>query len=246
MKVTAGDKRRKHLGAMAAVLCALVASLALAAGSAAAEESDSAPIRNISDGGFYFPNITGPTAPEEYPFQLNDPGPEIEFRQVSEQKVIAEYIEGGNQAWDLEALPATDAVGATVPTTLKLAEGDVLVLTVHFRAGNPAAGGAPFVYPIVEGEGWEGGYRTFSVPLVEPRAAPTEPTTPVPAVQCVVPALDGFNLRATKARLRSHHCKLGRVHLAHGATAAKGKVVKQFHVAGTELTPGARVAVKLG
>jgi hypothetical protein len=47
-------------------------------------------------------------------------------------------------------------------------------------------------------------------------------------------------------RLRAAHCAIGQVHLAAGATAGKGKVVKQFRAAGTDLAAGTPVAVKLG
>lgn len=94
MKTTASKKRRKGLAACAALLCTLVASLAVAIAPAAAETGDAAAIRPLSDGGFSFPNITGPESPEEYPFQLNPPSPEMRMRQVGDQEIVAEYIEG--------------------------------------------------------------------------------------------------------------------------------------------------------
>jgi hypothetical protein len=204
----------------------------------------------MSEGGYYFPDITGPEAPEEYPMRINV-GPEQVARQVSDQLIVVEYIEGGITALSFNAEPAHDAVGATVPTTLTLEAGDIVTLTVHYRAGNPAAGGAPFAYPITGGTGWEGGFRTFSVSLTESEwqvieANPPAPTEPAPAPTCRVPSLRGYSLRGAKIRLRAAHCGIGAVHLAAGATASKGKVVKQFHGAGAELAAGAPVAVKLG
>jgi beta-lactam-binding protein with PASTA domain len=61
-----------------------------------------------------------------------------------------------------------------------------------------------------------------------------------------VPSLHGLGLRSAKSSLRTANCAIGQVHLAKGATAGKGKVVKQFRAAGTELAAGAPVAVKLG
>jgi hypothetical protein len=249
MKTTAPKNGRKRLAACAAVLCALIASLAIAVAPAAAETGDAAPIRPISEGGFSFPDITGPESPEEYPYQLKPLSPEMRMRQVSDQEIVVEYLEYGVISYSIQAEPAHDAVGATVPTTLALAEdeeGPVVTLTVHFRAGNPAAGGAPFAFPVMGGEGWEGGYRTISVELNEPKPPAKDPPPPPPPPTCTVPPLHGLGLRAAKARLRADHCAIGKVHLAHGATRGKGKVVKQFRAAGTQLTTGAPVAIKLG
>jgi hypothetical protein len=250
MKANALTNRRRRAAATAALLCALVASLAFAVGPAAAEPSDSAPIRPLSDGGFSFPDITGPESPEEYPFQLNPPASEIVVRQVNDKQVVGEYKEGGYIAWSIDADLAHAADGATVPTTVSLsedAEGPVITLTVHYRAGNPAAGGTPFVFPITGGAGWEGGYRTISVELNDPSSPSTDQPTPAPPVPtCTVPSLHGLGLRAAKARLRGADCAIGQVHLARGATEGKGKVVKQFRAAGTQLAAGATVAVKLG
>jgi hypothetical protein len=240
----AGAKRLERPAAIAVLLlCAIVASLAVAPAPAAAEESDSAEIRNLSDGGLDFPDITGPAAPEEYPFRLSEGNSEIRVRQIGDQEVIGEYIEGGYRAWTIAAEPAHDADGATVPTTVKLTEGDIVTLIVHYRAGNPAAAGAPFVFPIVGGPGWSGGWFYGSVEINEPTPG-TQPTPPAPT--CKVPSLRGISLGRAKARLRAAHCAIGQVHLAAGATAGKGKVVKQFRTVGSDLAAGAPVAVKLG
>ena len=83
---------------------------------------------------------------------------------------------------------------------------------------------------------------------IERTDEPPAPLEPAPAapIPCTVPALHGLSLHAAKARLRAAHCAIGQVRLAAGATAGKGKVVKQFRAAGTELAAGAPVAVKLG
>jgi PASTA domain len=245
--------RRKMLAATA-FLCALVASLAFAVASAAAESPDSAPVRGVSDGGFGFSEITGPEAPEEYPI-LMELGPRQELRQQSDTQVGIYFKEDGVLAFSVESPGAHDAEGATVPTTLEKTGEDEITMTFHFRAGNPAAGGAPFVYPITTGAGWPGGWHGFSflIPgeferseqqIIE--ANPPAPTEPAPVITCKVPTLHGYSLRGAKNRLRAAHCGIGAVHLAAGATGGKGKVVKQFHAAGTELAAGAPVAVKLG
>ncbi len=233
MKASAGANRRRRLAAAAALSCALVVSLAVAVAPACA-----------------FPEITGPEAPEEYPHQYEGLDPEIVARQVSDREVVFEYLEPRAIAWSVQADPASDADGATVPTSLKLSEdekGPVITEIVHYRAGNPAAGGAPFVVPIVAGSGWEGGFRTYEVKMPPPESqAEAPPPPPAPAPVCEVPPLRGLALRATEAHLRRADCAIGDVHLARGATRGKGKVVKQFRPAGTRLPAGAPVAVKLG
>ena len=232
----------------AALLWALVASLAVAVAPAAAESGDAAP----SGGGMSFPTITGPEAPEEYPFNLNL-GSEQYLEPISATEVGVFYA-GHVLAFTLSAEPAHDAVGATVPTTLQQTGPEQVTLTVHHREGNPAAGWAPFVYPITGGAGWPGGFHTVTVEMNNPfgnanesvrETNPPAPTEPIPVPTCKVPSLRGDSLRGAKIRLRAAHCGIGAVRLAAGATAGKGKVVKQFHPAGLDLAAGAPVAVKL-
>lgn len=132
------------------MLCALVASLAIAVTPAAAEGGDAAPVRNLDEGGMSFPAITGPQAPEEYPFHVNL-GEELVLRQVSATEVGVYYYSYGVLAFTLSAEPAHDAEGATVPTTLEETGNAQVTLDVHHREGNPAAGWAPFDYPVVGG-----------------------------------------------------------------------------------------------
>jgi hypothetical protein len=202
-------------------------------------------------------------APEAYSWRV-DLGARQELRQVSPTEVQVIYVDG-TEAFAITAEKARDADGARVPTTLEMTGEDEITLTVHHRAGNPAAGGAPFDYPITAGEGWEGGpFQTVIVKgppdetelreiserermekmIIE--ASPAAQVEPPPAVTCKVPLLRGYSLRGAKNRLRVAHCGIGAIHLAAGATAGKGKVVRQFHPAGTELEGGAPVAVKLG
>lgn len=240
----------RYRAACGITLCCLIASLAVMVGTAAAESGDSAPIRPASDGGLGFPDITGPERPEEYPFQLHPVSPEMSLRQIDDQEIVVEYPELGIVAYSLQAGPAHDAVGSTVPTTIALSqdeEGPVVTISVHFRAGNPAAGGAPFVFPILQGKGWEGGYRTESFEMNEPKPPASEPPpSPAPPVPtCTVPALRGLDLRAAKIRLRGADCTIGKVRLARRATVGTGKVAKQFEPAGAELVAGSPVAVKL-
>jgi hypothetical protein len=240
---SAVQKKRGRLAVTAMPLCALIASLAFAVGSAAAEEGDSAPIRPISDGGFYFPEIIGVASFEEYPFEM-ELGANQAMRQVDEHEIVVEYPAYGVEAYSIDAPLAHDAEGANVPTSIVLSAPEVVTIVVHHRAGNPLTG-APFVYPIIDGAGWAGGYRTISAPLGEP-PAPEPPTPTAPPTPCTVPALHGLSLRTAKVRLRAAHCSIGQVRLGPNATDGTGKVVKQFHPAGTGLVAGAPVAVKLG
>jgi hypothetical protein len=248
--------------ACAAILCALVASLAVLAGPAGAASPESSTLP-VYDGDLSFPYLHGPTDPDEFSWRL-ELGPEGEARQVSETEVEVDYAGTGHRAYGIEAIDAHAADGATVPTSLLLSEGDVITLTVHDREGNPAAGGAPFAYPILAGQGWEGGFPTTTVikgppdekEIAEARAreaqesapptGPIAPTAePAPKPVCTVPSLHGLGLQGARARLRAGHCAVGKVRLVRGATRGKGKVVKQFEPAGTQLAAGAPVAVKL-
>jgi PASTA domain-containing protein len=244
MKTRAGAKRRRRLAATAALLCALVASLALAVAPAGAESVEGSPLPEF-DGVMQFQKIEGPSGPEEFSWLVRL-GPEQTLIQVSETRAVVEYTGTGHIAFDVVATEAADADGSTVPTTLRI-EGDVVTLIVHHREGNPAAGGAPFVYPIVAGSGWAGGFHSYEVQMPPPEAHPeAAPAPSPPAPICTVPSLRNLSLRAAKTRLRAGDCSIGQVRLAAGATGGKGKVVKQFRAAGTRLAAGAPVAVKLG
>jgi hypothetical protein len=237
---------RIRMAASAAILCALVAATP-----AAAETGNSAPIRDLSDSGFIVPAITGPEAPEEYPARVSL-GARQELVQLTSTEVGVKYSDGVI-SFILDAEQTHDAEGAAVPVTLAVTGEDLVTKTVHHREGNPAAGFAQFKYPITAGAGWEGGSHTFIVELNEPKppapepptAAPNPTPTPAPAPACMVPSLRGFGLVAAKKLLRGADCGIGQVHLARGATKGKGKVVKQFEPAGSQLTAGAPVAVKL-
>jgi hypothetical protein len=210
-----------------------------------------------------FSEIHGLESPERYPLRV-DLARRQGLRQVSPTEVQVVYTDG-TESFAITAEKARDAEGAGVPTTLEMTGEDEITLTVHHRAGNPAAGGAPFDYPITASEGWEGGqYQTVIIKgppdetelreiserermereIIE--ASPAAVVEPPPVVTCKVPTLRGYSLRGAKNRLRVAHCGVGAVHLAAGATLGEGKVVKQFHAAGTELAAGAPVAVKLG
>lgn len=121
--------------------------------------------RPLSDGGLSFDNIRDSSAPEHYAYEMNL-SPELEMRLVDPQHVEVDYKDGGFAAYTVTAVPAHDAVGTTVPTHLSVSGGNLLTLTVEHRG--PSSAGGSFVYPVVAGTGWEGGFRTISVDLTEP------------------------------------------------------------------------------
>ena len=136
---------------------------------------------------------------------------------------------------------AHDAVGKSVPTTLEVSPPNVVTLTVHHRAGNPAAGGAPFTYPIFEGSGWEGGFSTFEVTV-----PPSEPAG-------VSRSRHGPRHAACRASGEGHWIWQGRRSgppvaglvgcIASGLGLKAGRVVLQSPAPGTSLPPWAPVTV---
>lgn len=61
--------------------------------------------------------------------------------------------EDGTRAVLISAEQAHDAVGTSVPTSLSVTEGNILTLVVAHKD-------ASYVYPVVAGAGWQGGYST--------------------------------------------------------------------------------------
>lgn len=188
-----------------------------------------------------FPAIQDPSGPEEYSWKVQltkDQG----LEQLDSQTVLIYYLSDHSSALKISAQAAHDATGADVPTTLEATEGDVITLTVHHRAGNPKAGGAPFDYPVLPGPGFESSYQPAIVQMPPPEALDVEP---LEEVHCIAPALKGKSLRAAKRQLTRSGCSLGRV-IRKGVLAKNAKVLGQNPRAGVVLKPGASVSVKLG
>lgn len=195
-------------------------------------------------GSMSFPEIHGPSDPEDYSWEVQlDEGQEL--RLVDERNAVVYYADGEHVTSSIRAADAHDAVGKSVPTTLEVSPPDVVTLTVHHRAGNPAAGGAPFTYPILEGSGWEGGFSTFEVIM-----PPSEPLPASPAVTagtpCLVPRLRGRPLNLARRRIRSAGCRIGRVRRQWGTASKQDRVMLQSPAPGTSLPPWAPVTVNLG
>jgi hypothetical protein len=188
--------------------------------------------------GMWFPDIHGPEDPEDYCWEVGM-SHDQELVQIDDRHA-AVYYESGHLAFSIEAEAAHDAEGTTVPTTLAVTAPNLITLTVHHRAGNPAAGGAPFHYPIIEGTGWEGGFHTTIIQMPGDPPAPQPLQTEEP--MCTVPALRGRSLRAARRALLRVHCELGPV---RGERSRAAKVIKQYREAGKALPAGTEVGVKL-
>jgi hypothetical protein len=189
------------------------------------------------DGLMAFADIQGPDGPEEFSWEvkLDD---EDELRAIDDTHAGVFWVGTETLAMTITAQLAHAVDGANVPTTLAVTQPNIITLTVHHRTGNPAAGGAPFDYPVIAGSGWEGGFQQHIV--VGPR--PTEQAPPPPVLRCTVPDLVGLTLRATLRQLRRSNCGLGEV---RGERSRGARVAKQFRRAGRSLPVGAEVGVKL-
>jgi hypothetical protein len=219
-----------------AIFVVVVGTCVLALG--VSQASASLPVYN---GDMSFPMINSSAEPEEFSWEVTL-GEEQELRQIDEQEVSVYYSEG-QRALTIQAEPAHDADGATVPTTLRKTDEKVITLTVHHREGNPAAGGAPFVYPISAGPGWEGG---FVPTVIELPPGEQEPREQQEEKRCRVPALRGATVARAKRRLRRANCRLGAVTMDPSVTKKTGRVVHQTKPAGSSLPQDARVSIKLG
>lgn len=228
-----------------ALLCALVM-----AGAARADVP-------AYDGLMVFPSIQNASGPEEYSWKVHL-APEQGLEQLDDQTAIVYYVDDHVTGLTISAEEAHDADGAGVPTTLAVTDGDIITLTVHHRAGNPKADGESFNYPITAGPSWSGSYETVIVQgppdeaelremreRQEREAQDALDAKEHEEVRCVVPALKGKSLRASRKILARNGCSLGRVVLRKAAARRGAKVVSQGHWVGTVLKPGAPVSVKL-
>ena len=210
-----------------ALLVVFVLVLALLAPAGAAAE----PVP-LYDGAMSFPSIQGPEGPEEFFWEVHLY--EGQYLQQLDEAHAGVFYEGGHPAFSIAAVSAHAVDGATVPTTLAVTQPNIITLTVHHRDGNPAAGGAPFDYPVIAGSGWEGGFQTHHV-----EGPPREQIAPEPT--CVVPDLSNRTLRASRKILHASHCRLGRV---RGERSRAVHVITQYRPAGKVLPAWTRVDVK--
>ena len=196
----------------------------------------------LFDGAMSFHAIPGSEGPEEFSWEVRL-GEGQELRQIDDQHAGVHAEEDDRLVLTIKAVAAHDAVGTNVPTTLAVTAPNVITLTVHHRAGDPAAGGAPFTYPVIAGSGWEGGFQTHQVQMPPPTEASAPPPLSGMVATCLVPDLTGRSLKASRKLLQRSRCQLGPV---RGERSKGAKVVKQHREPGRSLPAGARVGVKLG
>lgn len=251
------EKFKVRRASKAALLVALVFTCVLAFG--VSEVSASLP---VYEGDMRFPAIYSPAEPEEFSWEVTLYEGE-ELRPIDDQEIGVYYSEGP-RAFAIQAEPAADAVGATVPTSIQVTGENIFTLTVHHREGNPAAGGAAFVYPITAGPGWEGGFVPTEIEgppdetelreqrereereEQEKREERQAAEIAAQEQRCRVPALRGATVAGARRRLHRANCRLGAVTRSSGVTRKTGRVVHQSEPAGSSLAQGARVGIRLG
>jgi hypothetical protein len=224
------------------LLLAVIAALACATAPAVAAAETCPPFEGVSN----FPSISGAGDPEDYCWEVSL-GEGQELRQIDDQHAGVYYTEPDHMAFGIETASAHDAEGTTVPTTITVSGENLVTLTVHHRAGNPAADGAPFHYPVVAGLGWEGGFHTEIIQgppdesELKPKLLPA-PTEEALTPTCEVPVLQGRTLRSARRALLRRGCRLGpiRGHRRRGA-----RIVKQYRPAYMTLPAGSEVGVRL-
>jgi Concanavalin A-like lectin/glucanases superfamily/Helix-turn-helix domain len=109
--------------------------------------------RPLYDGSLSFQDIRDASATETFVWDVAlEPGQHLALIDPDHAQV---YYASGHLAFGITAEPAHDAVGTTVASHLSVA-GNSLTLTVNHRAGS-------YVYPVVAGVGWEGGFASTSV-----------------------------------------------------------------------------------
>lgn len=113
-------------------------------------------VRPIYNGALTFQSIREPTAPTEYSWVV-DLAYDQYLEAIDSQHAQVFYDEG-HLAFTITVVPAHDAVGTEVPTSLTVSEGNIITFHVQHQ-------GANFVYPVVSGAGWEGGFTTHSVEM---------------------------------------------------------------------------------
>jgi hypothetical protein len=109
--------------------------------------------RPLYDGAMIFSAIRDAAGAETFSWQLNlDKDQSLQLVDSHSARVV---WNSGPTAFSILAVPAHDAIGTAVPTHLSVSS-NVLTLTVEHRSSS-------FVYPVVGGAGWEGGFQTYQI-----------------------------------------------------------------------------------
>lgn len=121
-------------------------------------------VRPLLDGAMTFQAIRDASAPETYSWRV-DLAPDQELRVIDSQNVGV-YYSNNRLAFSIKAELAHDAIGSTVPTSLTVSQDKIVTLAVRHRDPSPTSGS--FVYPVVAGAGWEGGFHTYEIAMPPP------------------------------------------------------------------------------
>jgi sugar lactone lactonase YvrE len=123
--------------------------------------------RPLYEGSMSFAMIRDSLGPESFSWTVRLGFDQV-LQQVDDTHAVVMYEEGA-PAFTITAQPAHDAVGTAVPTSLLVTDGNTITYKVHHRAPGPT--GAPFVYPVVGGAGWQGGFMSTQGEWIVPEEA---------------------------------------------------------------------------
>jgi sugar lactone lactonase YvrE len=123
-------------------------------------------VRPIYDGAMIFNVLRDGAAPEAFSWKV-ELEPDQELKLLDDQHAAVYYSDGFHVAVGISAEPAHDAVGTKVPTKLSVSSDSTVTLTVLHHA-------ASYVYPVVAGPGWEGGFHTYSIVMPPPKEVQEE------------------------------------------------------------------------
>ncbi len=110
--------------------------------------------RPLYDGVLTFQDIRNEAASQQFQWEVDLEGGLV-LKLIDSQHAQV-YYPGGHPAFTITAEAAHDAVGKAVPTSLSVGSGNVVTLTVSHR-------GKGYVYPVLSGTGWEGGFTSIEV-----------------------------------------------------------------------------------
>jgi hypothetical protein len=155
-------------------------------------------IRPLSDGGMTFQNIRDPLGPETFAWEVHL-YPEQELKSID--SIHAGVYLGEHLIFSIDAIAAHDAIGTNVPTKLAVSSGNIVTLTVEHHA-------AAFVYPVIAGAGWEGGFITTYVEMPPPEA--NEDLAWMTNLEVGAPEVDDASISSTSGEHRKKfvavHC----------------------------------------
>jgi streptogramin lyase len=137
-------------------------------------------LRPAYDGLMTFKAIREAAAPESYSWTVKV-GEEETLKLIDSQHAALVW-DDGTQGLLITAQPAHGADGEAVPTSLSVGEGNVITQTVHHRNGG-------FVYPVVAGVGWLGGFQTEQAEVLNPAEEESDATV---TLNVAPPELGGY------------------------------------------------------